>query len=56
MRRGLEAGVQNSQLYLREVRFGSKADIEARLPDVHYSPKSGHQNFRERGRMVWSPR
>jgi len=24
------------------VRFGSKADIEAPLPDVRFTPKSGH--------------
>ena len=27
------------------VRFGSKADISARLSDVRFTPKSGHQNL-----------
>ena len=27
-----------------DVRFGSKADIEARLLDVRFTPKSGHRN------------
>jgi hypothetical protein len=27
------------------VRFGSKADIEAPPPDVRFTPKSGHQHF-----------
>jgi hypothetical protein len=25
-----------------DVRFGSKADIETRLPDARFTPKSGH--------------
>src|SRR6516164_4254185 len=28
---------------LGDVRFGSKADIEAPPPDVRFTPKSGHQ-------------
>jgi hypothetical protein len=33
------AGQQNQ---LADVRFGSKADIEAPSPDVRFTPKSGH--------------
>src|ERR1051325_5493232 len=29
-----------------DVRFGSKADIEARLPDVRFTPESGHRSVR----------
>jgi hypothetical protein len=32
----------SQQNYTADVRFGSKADIEAASPDVRYSPKSGH--------------
>jgi hypothetical protein len=28
----------------RHVRFGSKADILGGLPDVRFTPKSGHRN------------
>src|SRR5215510_14940186 len=28
-----------------DVRFGSKADIEARPPDVRFTPKSGHSEL-----------
>jgi len=28
------------------VSFGSKADIELRLPDVRFTPKSGHRSRR----------
>jgi hypothetical protein len=31
-----------------DVRYGSKADIEARQSDVRYSPKSGHSVARLR--------
>jgi hypothetical protein len=28
---------------MADVRFGSKADIEARPPDVRFTPESGHR-------------
>jgi len=30
------------QIWINDVRFGSKADIEARLVDVRFTPKSGY--------------
>ena len=33
---------------VRDVRFGSKADIEGRQSDVRFTPESGHGSARSR--------
>jgi hypothetical protein len=33
----------SQQILGLDVRFGSKADIKARLRDVRFTPKSGHR-------------
>jgi hypothetical protein len=40
LRRG--GGCASQQNWIANVRFGSLADIEARLADVRFTPKSGH--------------
>jgi hypothetical protein len=32
------------QIWITDVRFGSKADISECLSDVRFTPKSGHWN------------
>jgi hypothetical protein len=32
------------QIWIIDVRFGSKADIDDYSGDVRFTPKSGHQN------------
>jgi len=41
---GQTGGLEVVRLALVNVRFGSKADIEVRLPDVRFTPESGHWN------------
>jgi hypothetical protein len=38
-----QRGCASRQLGVASVRFGSKADIQRRLSDVRFTPKSGHQ-------------
>jgi hypothetical protein len=37
-----ELGLRMAAMNGRDVRFGSKADIEARQRDVCFTPESGH--------------
>ena len=41
---GLRGQFAQQQSETAHVRFGSLADIKARLPNVRFTPKSGHRN------------
>ena len=47
--------VHHSKLRQRNVRFGSQADIGARLDHVRYSPESGHSQLQSLGSRLLPP-
>jgi hypothetical protein len=42
---GFRVRLHGSNPFAADVRFGSKADIEARPSDVRFTPKSGHPDL-----------
>jgi hypothetical protein len=42
----LTARGASQQIWMTDVRFGSKADIQRRLDNVRFAPKSGHAGLR----------